>query len=212
MNLGLRRGLIVLSTFFFASIAAGVAAGGGRNAITHVVTNTLLLEFLIGAWIGYAFIDRIRMPARAANFLLIFGGVWFGSGLIIGFSRLPSLLTWGIASGFTIAGLVFRERASGADGVLRGLAPLGDGSYSIYLLHILVLDVILIGLDRSFHSELQILYSDSLSPILSVIALTVVSVSVGLFAYQALERRVLIALHALYKRCLADAPRRQTAP
>jgi exopolysaccharide production protein ExoZ len=53
------------------------------------------------------------------------------------------MLSWGIPSALLITGSVFRERAGGVPRPVQGLSFLGDSSYSLYLLHLLVIDLLI---------------------------------------------------------------------
>src|SRR6478672_4435661 len=57
--LGLTRGLILLSVVYILSIAAGLLLPQ-TGALAGLITNSLLLEFLAGAALGYAFARGLR--------------------------------------------------------------------------------------------------------------------------------------------------------
>jgi exopolysaccharide production protein ExoZ len=76
----------------------------------HVLTNPLLIEFLFGAWIGYAAVSLVRIGNKLANLMLALAVAGFLAGIVFGLNGLPYALTWGIPSALLVAGLVFREK------------------------------------------------------------------------------------------------------
>ena len=142
MMLGLSLGLTAMSLFFLVSIAGGLALANSGEFF-HLATSTLLLEFLAGAWIAYFFVSGTRLGKFSADILLYSAVAVFLVSLGYGYHRLPSMLSWGIPSALLITGSVFRERAAGVTRPVRRLSFLGDSSYSLYLLHLLVIDLLI---------------------------------------------------------------------
>ena len=140
MILGPLKGLLAMSVFFLLSIVAGLAFPS-NNAALHVITDFLLLEFLVGAWIAYFFVLGFFISARMSNVLLIFALTGFSASLAFGYHRLSSVLMWGVPSALLIAGFVFKERAGHLARFVKRISFLGDSSYSLYLLHILLIDL-----------------------------------------------------------------------
>jgi exopolysaccharide production protein ExoZ len=98
-------------------------------------TDPILLEFVAGLWLGAAWTSG-RLPGRIAGVAL------FGAGLA-GFAVVSALglqvsswrlLLWGVPALAVVAGAVTAERA-GLFVRARLLAHVGDASYSIYLVH-----------------------------------------------------------------------------
>ena len=139
--LGLRRGLVLLTLAYGGLIAVGQIFSPASPE-TKLATDPLLLEFLAGAWAGFAFAHDWRLPQRAgsallaAGVLLIAGGIWFG------YDRLPSVLTWGVPSVMIVSGGLSLEPRQD-NRIAAFLARLGDSSYFLYLFHILAIDLIL---------------------------------------------------------------------
>ena len=52
----------------------------------------------------------VRLGNFTARLMVAFGLAGFLAGIIFGFTRLPSLLMWGVPSALLVAGLVFSER------------------------------------------------------------------------------------------------------
>ena len=67
------------------------------------------------------------------------GLLGFAFGLWFGYDRVPAALIWGIPSGLLVLGLVLQERAGAIPNWVRRSAWLGDSSYTLYLLHAILL-------------------------------------------------------------------------
>jgi exopolysaccharide production protein ExoZ len=132
-------GLIVLTATFLAAIAVGAATG-----VTAIIPfNPLLLEFLAGVWT--AVIINSSRPLRATPGILWIAAALFlyAAGIIYGYDKLPSVLMWGIPSAILVFGMVQVERSHKLPNLLSRLSVLGDSSYSLYLLHTLLIHVVL---------------------------------------------------------------------
>ncbi len=136
MMLSLTRGLIVLTTGFVAAIAFGTLVAD-KGPVLHLMTNTLLLEFLAGAAIGWL-AQAGRLPLRLGPALTAVGVMLFAAGIALGYERLPSAIVWGVPSAVLVLGLVTWETRRGAGKAVRRIARLGDSSYVLYLIHILI--------------------------------------------------------------------------
>jgi exopolysaccharide production protein ExoZ len=144
MILGLTRGLLAMTFFFMISIAAGLVVQFGNTGL-QLATNSLLIEFLFGAWIAYVFVSGAHLSLTLANTLVVLGVALFMIGIALGYNRLPTVLTWGVPSALLIAGSVFKERGGGLSGFVQRYSYLGNSSYSLYLLHVLLIGLMLRG-------------------------------------------------------------------
>ncbi|MEO0440021.1 MAG: acyltransferase [Pseudomonadota bacterium] len=140
MIFGLLRGLILLSLFFILSMATGVFARP-ENEFLALMTNSLLAEFLVGAWIAWVTL-RVRFPAWMGYAALAGSVLLYAGGIAIGYESMPSAIIWGIPSALLIFGAVVLERHIQPEFVTR-LSPLGDSSYTLYLVHILLINVLM---------------------------------------------------------------------
>lgn len=140
--LSLRRGLLVLATFFFLSIILGLIFRVA-DPVLRVLTDSLLIEFLFGAGIAYLLLVGVRAPVGLSFVMQALGLAAFLVGYLIGYSRFPSLIMWGIPSAILLAGLVFNERNGLTPNLVKKCAFLGNSSYSLYLIHILLIDFLL---------------------------------------------------------------------
>ena len=83
MTFGLIRGLPTMTLFFLASIAIGLVLQP-HGASLRLATDTLLLEFLAGAWIAYFFVSGVHLSPFLSNVLMFIAGVVFLCGLGFG--------------------------------------------------------------------------------------------------------------------------------
>src|SRR6185312_3841821 len=97
MTLGLKKGLYTLTAFFLISIllpffidTSAQANFVVTGAWISYATNTLLVEFLLGAWIGYGIVTNVYLGNVTAISLVALGIAGFSGGIIFGFARLPS--------------------------------------------------------------------------------------------------------------------------
>ncbi len=191
MFLGPLRGLASMTLFFLASIAIGASFHADGPGF-HVVTDVLLMEFLAGAWIAYFFVAGVDVGARLANALIVLDLAGFSAGFAYGYHRLPSIFMWGVPSAFLIAGFVFKERGDRLSSLVQRTSFLGDSSYSLYLLHILLIDVF-------FSAYLTLFANPGFGYVAICLALTVVCVAIALVFYELLERRIVGVLQSMVR-------------
>jgi exopolysaccharide production protein ExoZ len=140
MMASLTRGLALLGAAFLLAIAWGALAHP-TSQLAGLATNTLLLEFLGGAAIGWLFL-KSRLPLRAGPVLSFLGISLFAGGTVFGYERLPSAICWGLPSVIVVLGLVSWEQLRGANSLVRWLGKLGDSSYVLYLIHVAIIAAI----------------------------------------------------------------------
>lgn len=185
MTLGARKGLVGITVFFAASIAIGKLAGVEHPVVT-LMTDTLLAEFVAGLWVARITADSAW--SRRTGWGAVLGALaLFAGGLAIGYERAPSALVWGLPSALLVAGCVILERTGGLPGTRR-LSMLGDSSYSLYLCHILLIDVIL-----------MLLHQFALRPPIMVVVLasTLASIAGAHAFYLLVERRLVARLNKI---------------
>jgi exopolysaccharide production protein ExoZ len=199
MGLGLWRGLSALTLFFLAAILLG-ALFLPQHPVIHVLTNSLLIEFLLGAWIGYAAVTSWRVDCWLANVALALGISGFLAGIIFGLARLPFALTWGIPSALLVAGVVFREKSGRVPSLIKKLSFLGDSSYSLYLLHILLIDAIIFlafYLDNALGVHVRLLGTFVMFTV--CLSIVVFCVAASFICYEQIERKLISYLQRLYR-------------
>ena len=137
MKFGATRGLVILGSAFTLSIAAGIFFPA-EGALVRLVTNSLLLEFIAGAAIGWLLATG-RLPRRGGPGVLLLAIAMFAAGIAVGYDRLPSVAIWGIPSALLVAGAVIWENADGFKNAIRKFSHFGNSSYVLYLIHLLVI-------------------------------------------------------------------------
>ena len=203
MMLGLTRGLLALTVFFIAAIMVRFAFDTS-NPVVHVFTGSLLIEFLFGAWIGYAVISKVSVGNSVANLMLLLAAAVFGAGIAFGYTLLPSALTWGVPSALLVAGLVFRESNGSVPSLIKKLSFLGDSSYSLYLLHVALIDAVILLAISAYKPTTQ--YAALIGPfgmMAICVAITAYCIAVALVSYEFVERKLLVQLQSLHKRKIA---------
>ena len=191
MCLGLSRGFFALFTFFALSILIGILFNV-HNAFLKFLSNSLLIEFLCGSAIAYIVIlsERDIVPKNLSFIMQITAICALISTYFVGYRSIPTFITWGVPSAVLIAGLVFNERQGFIWGFVQRFAFLGNSSYSLYLLHILLIDLVIT------------IYKTILPPpgVLSIplcIIATIASVAVAVVFYNLIEYNLTIVFPKL---------------
>ncbi len=184
--LGARRGAIAVSVFLFVSAGIG-AIFRPDSAVAALVTNSLLIEFAMGVWV--ARLTTIVVIHRRMGWLAIAGAVaGFAGGLAWGYDLIPSALVWGIPSTFLIAGVVVLEQRknSGHFSFFRRLSWLGNSSYSLYLLHLLIIETLM---------RLYVTTKYDVKVVTFVILSTVLAIILSVIFHNIIERPLIKFLH-----------------
>jgi exopolysaccharide production protein ExoZ len=138
---GLRRGIIVLSIFYFVSVLIRFS-GPPHSAFGQLATDSLLLEFMTGAWLGYAYARGFRLGVTTGSALVVLALLLFVAGFWFDYNRVPSVVSWGVPSFLFVAGALGLEPKMNS-GIGKHMAKLGDSSYLLYLAHVLILDLLI---------------------------------------------------------------------
>lgn len=142
MTIGLNRGLIALSGSFFILIAAGTLISGKGIAL-GLITNPLLLEFLAGSAIGWLAHNGL-LPRRHGIVIAVIALGLFALGIAAGYDRVPNVVAWGVPSALLVLGLVSWESGRKLPPFWQVVARLGDSSYVLYLIHILLITLAIV--------------------------------------------------------------------
>jgi exopolysaccharide production protein ExoZ len=189
MQFGPTRGLLVLTGFFFASIVAGMLLHP-QGPLAAMVTNGLLLEFVMGVWIGRLSL-RYALPKTMGRLALCGAIGGYTAGFFWGYDRLPSALIWGVPSAMLVMGAVILEqrRTMGLSHPVQRLSWLGDSSYSLYLCHILLITLVITALK----------VRNLVVPVIPLsIALTIFAILFAILFYNTVERKAMAALYGKF--------------
>lgn len=186
---GVRRGLILLSGFYLLSVLAGLFFGRS-NAFGLVATDSLLLEFMTGAWLGYAWAQGLVIGPRLGGAMVIVALILFASGFWLDYDALPSVASWGVPSLLLVAGaLAFEPQLRSPLG--RFFAKLGDSSYLLYLAHVLLIDLFLA-------TPIAQLNQGGKSAVLMSFPIAIACTIIAAVGYEAVELPLLKAVKRLF--------------
>lgn len=131
----LRARIAVLAAFFALSVGLGYLLHP-TTPMLQLMTNPLLLEFVVGALAAYSILHGKRVPFAIlpVGIAAVIAAAWYASDADL----LP--FYYGSAIALVIAALVTRER-EGKLVTPRLLVALGDSSYALYLSHVFTLAI-----------------------------------------------------------------------
>ena len=131
----------LLTALFVTTIALQfVVRFPGPLRIAH---NPLILEFVAGCWLAY-FYDRIRFGSFGLGLAATCTGVLlFVAGALVDYRSIPLFIVWGIPSIFIVSGALMMEQTGKLSRSIERLGRLGDSSYALYLIHVLIISMAL---------------------------------------------------------------------
>jgi exopolysaccharide production protein ExoZ len=180
------QSLVYQCTVFGAILLS--ASFSGNYTIREFYGDAIILEFLLGVLLGALVTNGYRLSARKSLFLLA------ASIFLIFASSLwhwPRFFQWGIPACGIVAGVVFYELSHKVPQV-KWLKTLGDASYSIYLLHGMLI-ALMVKLSSSVGFENAISLSDR---IMLTSMLIFLSCAVGVLSFFLIEK----PLHSFLKK------------
>ena len=108
------------------------------------LANPILIDFLLGMGLGTLYLARWRLAPRLALAALLLAAALFAAATLAGFNAVPNVpdrfprwIAWGVPAALLFAGAVLREGRAAAP--RPALVLLGDASYALYLVHVLVI-------------------------------------------------------------------------
>jgi exopolysaccharide production protein ExoZ len=131
------RAVAAVSALMIALVAAHLLLQPPPGLL-HVWTAPIIIEFVIGMWIGLAFARGVRLPRLAGIALMALGVTLLGltSAQDADMFGAARLLNWGVPAALIIAGGALGMADARAEGFVgQGFARLGDASYALYLAH-----------------------------------------------------------------------------
>jgi peptidoglycan/LPS O-acetylase OafA/YrhL len=188
-----KRRLAVIAVLFATLVTVG-AILQPRNAALGYYTSPFVLEFLMGAVIGYLACNGALRKVRPGVAVLAAGmaaalALAFGGGQGDGFART---VIFGIPAAVIVAAAIICEQRGWR---LRSsvLERLGDASYSVYLAHPFVLTAIRVGA-----KSLPFSPQNPLVGACTVVLAVVLSILTGYLVFRCFERPVLGAMKRVW--------------
>jgi len=154
--LNVKRKTILLPTLILILVIIG-QLGKFEDLRLQFITNPIMLEFVLGVIICQLYINKIKISTWMATTglaaglisygLLIrfgYGDVWYFLNAINGEASLNKFLIWGIPSSAIVFGCIFLEKNRYLSGLFSNRLSLllGNASYSIYLIHYIILNIL----------------------------------------------------------------------
>jgi exopolysaccharide production protein ExoZ len=175
-------------------------AFASSNPLFVTYTNPIILEFLVGAWLAEGVNRGLKLPMAVSVALVVCGGGALITHEVLRIELDPLLraVWWGGAAFLIVSGAITLELAGWMPKVPL-LKQLGDASYSIYLLHGLVVAAILLVFRHA-------------APAVLIIAVMVTSSVVGYASFRLFERPVGSWLRRRVEEREAPVPQTETAP
>lgn len=178
-------------------LAGGVTTGylvESNSALAEVITRSVLLEFLAGVYLAWivatpSLARRLTRPA-IAWILLVAALTGLALAPLLYRADLPALLYFGLPGALIVAWAVVAENCGHFGPVMLRLARLGDSSYALYLIHILVMSLCMLLL-RPLTATVPV------PPMMLVLVLSAVSLVAGMVLHAWVERPLLTALRSL---------------
>ena len=139
-----RIALTAISGFFLFCVFTGRALNfPDMNAVLETMTNPVLLEFLAGLLLATIARQQVwaeKIFRRPVIWLLLGGSlVGFAAIPLLRPYHLPAVILLGLPSVMIVWWSVAAEFSQSLPRFMRRVAPLGDSSYSLYLIHQLVM-------------------------------------------------------------------------
>lgn len=101
----------------------------------------IILEFVLGTWLGLAYASGWRLPSLMCVGLVVAGALLFAVAFRTGYyagrgaELPPRFLVWGLPALLIVAGTALPRTPLGGNALTAPLAAIGDISYALYLVH-----------------------------------------------------------------------------
>ncbi len=153
--------------------------------------NTIILEFVLGLWIGFAYRNQVSLPPAVRLALVTLGAL-----AIVATIFLPPqdrLIGYGIPAALIVAGSILGTPIPSTR-VVRALVLVGDASYALYLTHPLMTRLCATSLRRAVGLE------QGWQQALYFLAALATSIALALVIYLVVERPITTWLQRLWTR------------
>ena len=181
--LPLGRAVLAMTVFFLSLVVLG-RIGVGDYLDSGFWTNALFAEFVLGAWIAFLAIRGIRVASWLAGTAIVAGCLLFLAGYAVDYTQYPRVMLWAVPSALLVFGGVNLELAGALPAVVRRFRMLGDASYSLYLVHALLIPPILFLVLPA--GQLSLAFTLGVG-----VGLALISILASVWVYSAVERPVL---------------------
>jgi exopolysaccharide production protein ExoZ len=186
--------MVVMTTVLFAALALIGPWFTAAPAPAMVFTRPILMEFVLGMWIGVAFSRGWLTWQRS----ILIAAVLAAIAVVVGLNSQPTEKGWtsvglyGSAAGVVVVVALAMER-QGWLRVPTWLKTLGDASYSLYLVHGFLTTALLLGF--RYYAPARSWPSNLAGPVL-----TMSIAPIGVIAYWLIERPITRRLQRLRDR------------
>lgn len=175
---------VKLMTGMMLGLALLGLLGIGKTVDGGFWTNSLLAEFVFGAWIAILAIRGFRIHAKLALAMLLIGIVLLLMGLLFDYTQYPRTLIWGVPSTLIVFGCVNLELSGGLPRWVAKCKTLGDASYALYLGHAVLIPPIVFLVVPEEPSSL--LFTLGLG-----ICLAIISITASVWIFRFVERPII---------------------
>ena len=172
-----------LAAFILLAVVASRLAPGGP-AIVSFLANPIAIEFLFGCVVALVIKRGGRMPLPWLSMALA-GAALFVAPLVV-HAEAWRVLCWGLPSAVILFSVVSLEADGRAPRLPKGVGLIGDASYSIYLVHILIVGIVGARLGRLVGAVVGTGYASTAA----VVAVVALATLVGIAMYFAVERPI----------------------
>lgn len=169
--------LLLLAAGFMALVCYGTL-GTPKGTLAIFYSDSIILEFLFGMLIGWGYAKITNFSKWVGWSAVVLGGLGIAAGAVF-FNELLRVIAYGIPAAFVVAGAVVLEGA-GWRISNRIVILLGAASYSLYLTHFQIVQVLARVVPETNHSV-----GSGVS--LFLIGITVVTLG-GILSYILIER------------------------
>jgi exopolysaccharide production protein ExoZ len=180
-----RRGAVCAIVALFAALVAI----GRLVALPQPLAfwcDPLILEFCFGMLVALAYREGVRVHRAASIALLLAALAAYGAIAAFGLSVPWRPLAWGLPGAALVAALALARDAPAPGPAARAFGYLGDASYSLYLVHVLVFPIVRRLLSPWFDLPLM--------PWVYALALVAASIVAAILSYRAFEQPITRAL------------------